>query len=357
MMNAATAIIEQPPLERADFGREPVATPRPAAAGPSVGSLLVQLDHYRRQTEWLATVNRLQSRLAGAHDLPGMIDAFSVWLMPQVPHDLVAFRNHDGSREHLQCSCHGPQRRRILRAGKRLLDAPLRGENAPCQWQGAFYGCRWRLDFDQQSGLLLVLRRDRHIDSAGVDIFGKAAQILLDPLHRALEYEKLFELARHDSLTGLANRRVLDERLPALLDRAARYHHPLTLASMDLDGFKQLNDTYGHAEGDQALCRIAATLSEMVRHSDLLIRMGGDEFVLILPDSDLEAAKMLAKRICKAVSAISVDHSDRGMLGISIGLSQWRPELETEEWLQRADEALYQAKARGTCWVCLDKKR
>ncbi len=351
-MNVATAI-----TENTTFSREPVAPLSSAPASPSVGSLLVQLDHYRRQTEWLATVNRLQARLAGANDLPGMIDAFSVWLMPQVAHDLVAFRNHDLSREHLQCSCHGPQRRRIIRAGKRLLDAPLLEENAPCQWQGEFYGCRWRLDFDQESGLLLVLRRNRHIDSAGVDILGKAANILVDPLQRALEYEKLFELARHDSLTGLANRRILDERLPALLDRAARYHHPLTLASMDLDGFKQLNDTYGHAEGDQALRRVAATLSAMVRNSDLLVRMGGDEFILLLPDSDLAAAKILAKRICQAVAALPVGNSDHGRLGISIGLSQWRPGLETEEWLQRADEALYRAKARGTSWVCLDKKR
>lgn len=347
-MNAAVAINHSQVQE--------LAVQSSADAGANVSSLLVELDHYRRQTAWLAMVNKLQARLAGATDLAGMLEAYSVWLMPQLEHDLVAFRNAAHTHEHILCSSHGPIRRGIIRAARNLLDEGIPAPDSPCRWEGDFFGCRWGLELAADSGLLLILRRGMGIDGDGVELLARTMEIMVEPLQRALEYEDLFEQARRDFLTGLANRRVFDERIGALLESARRYRHPLTLLSMDLDRFKQLNDTHGHAEGDRALCRVAATLTAMVRTSDLLVRMGGDEFLLVLPDSDARAAKILAHRICRAIAALRFGegaHNDQ--LGISIGISPWTPGLTREEWMQRADEALYRAKSVGCCWVCLNK--
>lgn len=348
-MNAAVALGLNSPTKR---------QPEPPANRSQVNSLLFQLDHYRRQTAWLAMVNKLQGRLAGATDLAGMLDAFSVWLMPLVEHDLVAFRNADHSREHILCSSHGPRRRQMLELAEEFLGALLTEQDAPCRRQGDFHGCRWRLDFADDHGLLLVMRQQSAFDRKGLELLTRVVDILVEPLQRGLEYENLFDQARRDFLTGLANRRVFDERITPIMDSARRYGHPLTLLSMDLDSFKELNDTYGHVEGDNALRRVAATLMAMVRTSDLLVRMGGDEFLLVMPDSDLRAAKVLAKRICHAVGALNFGAgSTRGHLGISIGISPWAPPLPLSDWLQRADEALYQAKSVGSCWVCLPSGR
>ncbi len=346
-MNAAIAIKPEP---------HPICLESDCPGSESkVSNLLVQLDHYRRQTAWLASVNKLQARLAGATDLVGMLEAYSVWLMPQVNHDLVAFRNFAGSREHILCSSHGPVRRKIIRAAELLLADGLPNPEDPCRWEGDFHGCRWPLELAKDRALLMILRRGVAIDGEGVELLARTMDILGEPLQRALEYEDLFEQARRDFLTGLANRRVFDERIPVLLDSAHRYGHPLTLLSMDLDHFKQLNDTHGHAEGDRALIRVANTLAAMVRTSDLLVRMGGDEFLLALPDSDARAAKMLAHRICRAVGALTFGENGRDHLGISIGIVPWWEKMGLEEWLHRADEALYRAKSVGCCWVCLNK--
>jgi diguanylate cyclase (GGDEF)-like protein len=167
-------------------------------------------------------------------------------------------------------------------------------------------------------------------------------------------YEDLFAQARRDMLTGLDNRRVFEERIGAMLETARRHNRPITVASMDLDHFKQINDTLGHAAGDTALQMVAKALTGMVRNSDLLVRMGGDEFVLVLPDTGIDAARLLAERLCGAVDGLALNAGDGSRLGVSIGLVQWSPEMSKDEWLQRADEVLYQAKKTGRCRVCVE---
>ncbi|MDF1614156.1 GGDEF domain-containing protein [Desulfurivibrio dismutans] len=326
----------------------PLPGPETAISGNQISSLLVQLDHYRRQTLWLAMVNNLQTRLAGATDLPDMLASFSVWLMTHVEHELVAFRSVDGKRDHVLCSSHGPLRRRMLELAANFLDAKTHDNNSPCCWQDDFYGCCWKLELASDSGLLLVMRRGAAISQEGIDLLAGIVDILAEPLQRGLEYGDLFDQARRDFLTGLPNRRVFDERISPMLESARRYQQPLTLLSMDLDSFKQLNDSCGHAEGDRALCLVANTLAGMVRTCDLLVRMGGDEFLLVLPGSDAQAAKILAHRIRSAVSALIFGDGQR-KLGISVGIVQWASVLSLEEWLQRADEALYRAKSSGCC--------
>ncbi|MEW6501192.1 MAG: diguanylate cyclase domain-containing protein [Thermodesulfobacteriota bacterium] len=323
------------------------------AATVSVDHLLVQLDHYRKQSEWLAMANRLHARLAGATDLQSMIEAFSVWLMPLVDHDLIAYRNACGTREHILCSCHGPERRTVMRAAQGLLQGAASTQGEECRWQDEFFGYRWQLKGNGDIGQLMVLRRAKELEGDEIELLGKAMDILAEPLQRALDYEDLFEQSRRDVLTGLENRRVFEDRIGPMLESARRHGHPITLASMDLDRFKQINDTLGHAEGDKALRKVAQLLSSMVRNSDLLVRMGGDEFLLLLPNTGLGDAKVLAERLCQAVDRLAIGSARSGTLGISIGLVQWQPAMSLESWLLKADEVLYEAKATGRCRVCV----
>jgi len=316
-------------------------------SGPSMNSLVVELERYRRQSEWLSLVNELHGRLAGVVDLPAMLEAFSVWLTPLVPHELLAYSNHLRERRHLLCSNHGPERTRAMQIAKTALNSAPNHKTSCCWTQDEFYVQSWTLDAFQGSGLLLILRKDRQVGEYESQIIAKGLKILCEPLQRALDYEDLYEQASHDALTGLVNRRVFDERIGVLLCQSKRHDHPVTLACMDLDKFKDINDTYGHTVGDKVLQKVSSTLSLMVRSCDVLARMGGDEFMLIMPDTNLESAKILADRLCKKIGNLKISPLDKQKIGISIGLVEWNRQLDKKEWIRKADEALYKAKADG----------
>lgn len=323
----------------------------PFSSVANMNSLIVELEHYRRQSEWLSMVNELHARLAGAVDMPAMLEAFSVWLMPLVSHDLLAYNNNERSRRHLLCSCHGPERRQAMAVAKEAFSHPECSES--CCWTSGDYAIQsWQLNQFSGSGILLVLRKGKKIGEYESQLLAKGLQILCEPLQRALEYEDLYEQASRDALTGLMNRRVFDERIASILARAERHGHSVTLACMDLDKFKQINDTYGHGIGDLVLQAVSASMERMVRSCDTLARMGGDEFMLIMPDTTLAAAEVLANRLCQSISQLDLPGAGPGILGISIGLVEWHPGLDKKQWVQKTDEALYKAKAEGRCRVC-----
>lgn len=318
----------------------------------SMNSLIVELEHYRRQSEWLSLVNELHVRLAGAVDMPAMLEAFSVWLMPLVNHDLLAYNNSERSRRHLLCSCHGPERREAMAVAKEALASQPEGCQSCCWTSGDYAIQSWQLSQFSGSGILLVLRQGKKIGEYENQLLAKGLQILCEPLQRALEYEDLYEQASRDALTGLMNRRVFDERISLVLAQAERHGHPVTLACMDLDKFKQINDTYGHGVGDLVLQTASSTMERMVRSCDILARIGGDEFMMIMPDTALDAAEVLANRLCQTINQLDIPGVGPGVLGISIGLVEWQPGLDKKQWIQRADESLYRAKAEGRCRVC-----
>jgi len=323
----------------------------PGKRSKSTGSadlnqVMIKLDQYRRQSEELALMNELHQRMADTVDLQSIIEAFSVWLMPQVEHELVAYRHQEKGQAHVFCSCHGPERRRAIKVTERLFQQP---QLIDCRKGDALDGYHvrcWQLP-DHENGQLLLLRKKSQMPAEKAGLVDDGVAVLGAPLQRAVYYEKLIEQATRDTLTGLANRRVFDERIDAFLERAKRNNQSLTLASMDLDNFKKINDALGHAEGDRVLTRVAKVFADTVRKSDLLVRMGGDEFLLVLPDTKLGAAKTLAERICREVSKLAISTPAGDTLGVSIGLAQWHVGLGREEWIQRADETLYQAKAAG----------
>jgi diguanylate cyclase (GGDEF)-like protein len=180
-----------------------------------------------------------------------------------------------------------------------------------------------------------------------------AAQRVTD-LHAELDRHRaqLAHLARHDPLTGLGNRRSLDEDLEVLHARSQRYRRGFALAMCDIDRFKAYNDTHGHQAGDQALRAVAATIAQELRGSDNVYRYGGEEFLLVLPEQNLDTALVAVERVRSAVERLAIPQpavGPGGILTLSAGIAAFGPGAATtaEELLQQADAALYRAKSAG----------
>ncbi|MCG8393023.1 MAG: diguanylate cyclase [Pseudomonadales bacterium] len=159
------------------------------------------------------------------------------------------------------------------------------------------------------------------------------------------------DMAIHDPLTGLANRRELFERFATELARGRRTGNPLAVCVMDLDHFKQINDRHGHAAGDQVLVRVAQLLRESLRETDVLGRIGGEEFVLVLPDTDAAGAATVIERCREQIhrSPVRFDQGESLTVSASFGITvcQAGAALSETQLITRADEALYRAKASG----------
>jgi two-component system cell cycle response regulator len=166
---------------------------------------------------------------------------------------------------------------------------------------------------------------------------------------------RLEVLAHTDALTQLLNRRALTQRLEAEMDRARRYESVMTLLMIDLDHFKRVNDTMGHLAGDDVLREIAAMLVESVRSVDLVARFGGEEFVVVLPETALAGAVRFAERTTERIESRTFVTSHGGAhLTSSIGVASFpAPGVDSAvDLFARADEALYRAKAAGRNKVC-----
>ena len=159
----------------------------------------------------------------------------------------------------------------------------------------------------------------------------------------------LVELATTDALTGLANRRHFLEQAEAILHRAVRYKKPFSLLMFDLDHFKKINDTYGHDAGDEVLRATAATVLKVLRETDVIGRIGGEEFAAALPETDLDAACRAAERLRSGLATTKVETA-AGVINFSASIGVTRlisPETPLAELLKQADNALYVAKGSG----------
>lgn len=167
---------------------------------------------------------------------------------------------------------------------------------------------------------------------------------------------ELSRIAVEDVLTGLYNRRHADQALPLLSQRARAQALPLSLAMLDLDHFKQINDSHGHAMGDQVLQIVAQHMRQCVRTADLLARLGGEEFVVALVGAPLSKAHEICERMRKAIAAHDWQALTPGLsVSVSIGLVCARPDESHEQLLERADQALYAAKRLGRNQVHVDE--
>lgn len=161
----------------------------------------------------------------------------------------------------------------------------------------------------------------------------------------ALKNKELETMAMIDALTGLNNRFTLDETMARELHKAERYQRPLSLALLDVDHFKQVNDNHGHHIGDQVLKKLAGLLRENVRESDVPGRWGGEEFLIICPETDREGVRVLADNLRKRIE--TQPFPVVGRITASLGVTTYAEADTAESLLQRADKGLYQAKAQG----------
>ncbi len=153
------------------------------------------------------------------------------------------------------------------------------------------------------------------------------------------------EMAVTDELTGLPNRRGFYAEGQKLLHLSCRYKHPLAVSVFDLDFFKSINDTYGHAVGDEVLKDFSDKVSKRIRKTDLFARIGGEEFVLVMPETSIKAAVLLLDGLREIISSQEFSHGEK--LTVSIGVAEYTGSEELNDIMDAADKALYRAKSEG----------
>lgn len=160
-----------------------------------------------------------------------------------------------------------------------------------------------------------------------------------------LELESMEQLASTDPLTNAWNRRHFGEMIEGEMHRSDRYGHPLSLLLLDIDHFKRVNDTHGHAEGDRVLVEVADCIRAAIRISDSLVRWGGEEFIVLMPNTGISSATILAERIREGIATHTFEGI--GQVTASLGLAEYQPSSSRDTWLERADQAMYHAKHAG----------
>lgn len=173
-------------------------------------------------------------------------------------------------------------------------------------------------------------------------------QALIYPLRNALMYQQALHDAHKDPLTGIGNRAAFNETMKREIELAHRHTTPLAMIVIDIDYFKKINDNYGHYVGDCILKKLALCTKDIIRKSDMLFRYGGEEFVVLLPNTDSEGAVRLAQRIRRKVEKSECECDGHTLtLTISAGVSQLKEKDSANDLFVKADTALYEAKADG----------
>jgi len=179
-------------------------------------------------------------------------------------------------------------------------------------------------------------------------VIEQMAELIGTSIYNVQLYREMEQQAKSDPLTGLANRRALEETLGREADRAQRYGSPLAILMVDVDGLKDVNDRFGHPAGDAVLCNLAAILLQTVRSVDVPGRWAGDEFLLILPDTEGAQAEQLARRLQQRLHEQPARLEERRIHAtLSVGTTEHAKDDTPETLLRRADRALYRAKQAG----------
>lgn len=260
---------------------------------------------------------------------------------------------------------------------KKILQRSSQTPIAPEQWEALSYECGQevysealycltRLELppkkareslfailEHQSNMSLQLKRNVSLITATSDYFANIQPLVRDPVLvevRLLQQKE--ECAFRDDLTGLLNRRSFNQELPREMERFRRFGQVFSLLMLDLDHFKTFNDTHGHLAGDQALCDVARILIDTARLYDRVVRYGGEEFAIILPQTNCDEAMIVAERIRESMERHRMHYAgqDVGVITVSIGLAVFpKDAMDMAGLVQCADLALYQAKELRNC--------
>ncbi len=238
--------------------------------------------------------------------------------------------------------------KRKLRAKQMMMDpkATLKSHlTLPLAVEGEILGCL-SLNSDQPNAF----------DAQDLQFLSVIGYQMAATLKHFQRFSSIKNIAIYDTLTGLYNRRYFEERLEGEAQKSFYSGIPLSLVMVDIDHFKKVNDTFGHTEGDQILCKISSLLKNSVRRKDTVARYGGEEFILILPEAALEQSFVIAERIRQLVESTLFEVGRAEVnLTLSMGISNFPSHRvrSKEELIKMADQALYDAKRGGRNKVCI----
>lgn len=216
------------------------------------------------------------------------------------------------------------------------------------------HACTYRLVISGESlGELTFTRKKKFTDQETM-VIEYLMCCLVYPLRNALMYKRALQMALKDPLTGVNNRVAMDSTLQREVELANRYGTPLSLIALDIDHFKQINDTYGHATGDCVLKAVAGAAASSVRSTDIIFRFGGEEFMILLSNTAEEGAMCLAERIRHNVQAAKYICNEAMIAATaSLGVACLNKGENVHSLFSRADQALYRAKSEGRNCVIL----
>jgi len=326
----------------------------------------------KQQTEELDALKKLSINLTSSLDLPDVLDALVSEAMQLIQNarDVHIFLYKNGKLSfgaaldaagNKNASWAKPRSNgltyTVARSGEILIVEDMQNHplfaNAPNDWTGSIIGIPLKIG-DTVVGVLNMARSIiGGFSPSELRLLGLLADQAAVAISNANLHQMISRQAYSDTLTGLPNRRALDERLEEEVQSARRNNYSFAVVMMDLDGFKDVNDTYGHSTGDEVLRLVFNQMARGVRNTDFLARYGGDELTLILTQSDISSAKVVTEKIVEGMKKLKFTLPDKKKLKMSIsgGIAIFPVHARNgPDLLRAADAALYQAKKhnRGT---------
>jgi len=268
---------------------------------------------------------KVSSVLQSTLEIEALAKLFSQQIKPAIPHDGFTYHNDPlGLAQHFGRKCKNKCQYRLLVNGEPLGEISLHR--------------RWEFSSEEKK------------------VFEYTLCGLVYPLRNAIKYRQALHAAHKDPLTGVYNRSTLEENLDREVKLAQRYSRKLSMIVLDIDNFKQFNDNYGHEIGDQVLQTTVNRTIACIRSTDIIFRYGGEEFVILLSNTDLDGGAYLGERIRESVAESSISHDNQNLnVTISIGVAELKPNEMNAKFFSRADKALYRAKNEGKNQVCVDE--
>ncbi|ESS73383.1 diguanylate cyclase [Methyloglobulus morosus KoM1] len=216
------------------------------------------------------------------------------------------------------------------------------------------HSCSYALKVEDQTLGELKLMRSHKFDIADLELLETLLCCLIYPLKNATLYQQALRMAYTDPLTQTSNRSAFDDYIKREISLATRHSKSLSIIFLDVDHFKHINDQYGHECGDVALTSVAKWIKECLRSSDAVFRFGGEEFVVILSETDLIGAELVAERIRNNIENHTMSYNMQAVnITASLGVSELRGNETVDALVKRADGAMYKAKKNGRNQVVL----
>lgn len=213
---------------------------------------------------------------------------------------------------------------------------------------------KWYLFVEKDESVALAEVRQMLYVNLGICLVVTLLVLMLMNVYLGRYQQRIETMAATDELTGMLNRQAFTILMTRMLSVRARAPMPISVLMVDLDHFKQINDRYGHAAGDRVLCRVAQQLQQGLRKSDIAVRWGGEEFLVVLDECEIEEARKIAEKVRLRIEQESMNIGGvQVALTVSVGISQFSTKELIEQTISRADAALYQAKSSGRNRVCV----